>query len=216
MTLPSFDGVNPRSGLQQRLLDRLDRGRVEGLDRQHPRLGNVDRGQLLERRLLAVVVDLHAVEEGRGGAPGADGVELRPRVLDARVHAVLGVLNELVDGGHQRSSFAGVEMIVPMRSPAITRRMFPSARARDVDRQIVVHAERQRSGVHDLEATLDRFSMRELGEKLGVRVDARVVPIDPARAVLGHQDRVCVDLECPKGRGRVGGEERVARAGREE
>src|SRR5262249_21600172 len=53
-------------GLLDRPLDRGDRVRVERLDRQHPRLGRADRRQLLERRLLAVVVDLAAVEQGPG------------------------------------------------------------------------------------------------------------------------------------------------------
>src|SRR5262245_6580033 len=44
-------------GLLDRLLDRFDRRRIERLDRQHPRLGDVDRRELLQRRLLVVVLD---------------------------------------------------------------------------------------------------------------------------------------------------------------
>src|SRR5215510_15769664 len=40
----------------------------------------------------------------------------------------------------------------------------------DVDRQAVVHAERQRGGVHDLQPALDRLDVRELGDELRVRV----------------------------------------------
>src|SRR5579863_10051259 len=43
-------GVQPEIGLVDRLLDRLDRGVVERLDRQQPRLGSGDRGELLQRK----------------------------------------------------------------------------------------------------------------------------------------------------------------------
>src|SRR3954471_8022335 len=117
----------PEVGLQESLLDRLHRARVEWLDGQQPRLGDVDRRKLLERSLLAVVLDLDPVEERRGRTTRANRVELGLRVLDARVHALLGVLDELVGRSHQRSSFAGVEMMVPIRSPSRTRRMLPRA-----------------------------------------------------------------------------------------
>src|SRR4051812_1102966 len=50
-------------GLHDRLLDRLDRALVVGLDGQQPGFGRVDGRQLLERRLRAVVVDDDAVEQ---------------------------------------------------------------------------------------------------------------------------------------------------------
>ena len=59
-------GVQPEVGLQDRPLDRLHRARVERLDREQARLGDVDRRELLDRRLLAVVVDRDPVEEGGG------------------------------------------------------------------------------------------------------------------------------------------------------
>ena len=80
-------------GLLDRPLDRLQRARVERLDGQEARLGRVDRRELLERRLLAVVVDLNAVQQGRRRAARAHRVELGARVLDARVHPFLGILN---------------------------------------------------------------------------------------------------------------------------
>src|SRR3954454_20943627 len=66
-------------GLHDGLLDRLDRALVVGLDGQQPRLGRVDRGELLERGLRAVVVDDDAVEQRRAGPAGAHGAELAAR-----------------------------------------------------------------------------------------------------------------------------------------
>ena len=58
---------------------------------------------------------------------------------------------------------------------------------------------------------LDRPSMRDRGNELGVGHLARVGTVDTLHPVLGHEDRLGVDLERPEGGGGVGGEERVAR-----
>jgi hypothetical protein len=80
-------------GLLDRALDGRDRVRVEGLDGQHARLRRADRRQLLERGLLAVVVDLDAIEQGRRCAAGAQRRELRLRRLDGLVHPPARILN---------------------------------------------------------------------------------------------------------------------------
>src|SRR5215207_4962973 len=72
-------GREPDVGLHDRPLDRLDRALVVRLDGQQARLGGVDRRELLQRRLRAVVVDHDAVEQARAGAPRADGAELAAR-----------------------------------------------------------------------------------------------------------------------------------------
>src|SRR6266516_974054 len=89
--------------LLDRLLDRLDRARVEHLHREHARLGNVDRRELAQRCRRPVVVDLDPVEERGGRAPGADGRELRPPVLDRLRHAFAGGLDELFCSRHSVS-----------------------------------------------------------------------------------------------------------------
>src|SRR5215210_7707576 len=104
-------------------LDRLQRARVEGLDREQPRLGDVDRRQLLERGRLPVVVDLDAIEQRRRGTPGADAVELDLGGLDRLVHAPGRVVDQIID---HVLSLCGVAMIVPTRSPESTRLMFRS------------------------------------------------------------------------------------------
>ena len=86
----------------------------------------------------------------------------------------------------------------------------------DDDRHVVVHAQRQRGRVHHLQAALERLAVRDLGEELGVAVLLRIGGVDALDAVLGHQDDLGVDLvRAQRGRG-VGGEERVAGAGRED
>src|SRR3989442_2291075 len=113
--------LEPELGLQDRLLDRLDLGRVERLHCEEARLRRVDRRHLLQRRLLAVVVDLDAVEQGRRGASRADAVELGTGRLDRLVHPPRGVLQQLVYLRHQ--FFPPVDMIVLTRSPSTMRRI---------------------------------------------------------------------------------------------
>jgi hypothetical protein len=85
-----------------------------------------------------------------------------------------------------------------------------------VDRQAVVHAERERRRVHHLEAALDRLEVRQLREQRGIWVDPRVAVQDAFDGVLGHQDPLGADLQRAQRGSRVGREERVARAGRED
>src|SRR6476646_4643500 len=56
----------------------------------------------------------------------------------------------------------------------------------DVDREAVVHAERQRRRVHHLQPALDRLAMADLGDQLRTGVDARVGVQEPLDAVLAH------------------------------
>src|SRR5918996_5484911 len=109
--------------LLDRPLNRLDRAGIVRLDREHAWLGHVDRRELLERSLLAVVIDLDSVEERGRGPAGPDGVELVRSRVDRLVHAALRVVEQLVDHGVLR----GVEMMVPIRSPRATRSMLRSS-----------------------------------------------------------------------------------------
>ena len=89
--VPVVGGREAEVGLQDRLLDRLDRGLVIGRDRQQPCLAGVHRRDLVERRVRAVVVDVHPVEQVRRGTPGADGRELVAGGLDRLGHACASV-----------------------------------------------------------------------------------------------------------------------------
>src|ERR671918_2897289 len=53
----------------------------------------------------------------------------------------------------------------------------PFRQAEDVDREPVVHAQRERRRVHDLEAPLDGLEVGELGEELRLRVLARIAVV---------------------------------------
>ncbi len=90
------------------------------------------------------------------------------------------------------------------------------AHVENVDRQVVVHAERERGRVHYFEPALDRLAVADLGDELGVGICRGVGVIDAFHPVLGHQDRSGVDLQRPQGRRGIGGEKRVAGAGGED
>src|SRR5712691_12437269 len=48
----------------------------------------------------------------------------------------------------------------------------------DVNRELVVHAERERGRVHHLEPALDRLEVCEVGQELRARVEPRVAVVD--------------------------------------
>src|SRR5919108_4308128 len=126
--LPVVGRVEAEVGLLDRALDGRQRARIKRLDGQHPRLRDVDRRELVQRCLLAVILHGHAVEERRGCASRADRVQLVMRGLDGLVHPGGCVPDEVVD--HVLAPVVGVEMIVPTRSPSATRLMLPSASAK--------------------------------------------------------------------------------------
>src|SRR5215216_8202021 len=58
----------------------------------------------------------------------------------------------------------------------------------DVDRHVVVHAERERGRVHDLQAALERLAGGDLGQELGGVILLRIGRVDALHPVLGHQE----------------------------
>src|SRR2546421_5568575 len=88
----------------------------------------------------------------------------------------------------------------------------PVGELENMNPKSVVHAQRQRSRVHDLETALDRLEVREPRQETGVGIHVWVSVIHAPDAVLRHQDRVGSDFQCAQGGRRVGGEERIARA----
>src|SRR4029077_19315814 len=48
----------------------------------------------------------------------------------------------------------------------------------DVDRQVVVHAERERRRVHHLEPPLDRLAVADRGDELGLGIGRRIGVVD--------------------------------------
>src|SRR3954451_5525334 len=86
----------------------------------------------------------------------------------------------------------------------------------DVERDAALHAQRQRREVHHPQAALQRLHVRDRVDELGVGVLARVGGEHALDAVLGHEDRLGVDLAGAQRGGGVRREERVAGAGRED
>ena len=193
--------------LEDRPLDPLQRSGIERLDRQHPRLGDVDRRELLHRRFLTVVVDRDTVEKGGRSTSGSHRVELVLRRLDGLVHAALRIVEQIIDHSvpprrrddRANSRSADESLDVPL-----------VVEAEHVDRQPVVHAKRESGRVHDLQPALDRLLVRELGEERRGRVESRVTVVDAIDRVLPHQDGLGPDLERTERSGRIGGEERIA------
>ena len=82
----------------------------------------------------------------------------------------------------------------------------------DVERQPVLHAERERRGVHDVQPALQCVHVGDLVDELALGVRPRVGGVDALDPVLGHEDGLGVDLDrAQRGRG-VRREERVAGA----
>ena len=158
MTTPSFDGVDAEVALLDRLLDRLDRALVVGRDHEDPGLGDAE-----ARRAAgagpsgAVVVDLELLDQAGRGPPGADARRTPP----AGGSTALCILS--LASSSESHLVAGVAMLAyrlasSSRACRSARRRAPGwmlpgcGHVEDDDRQLVVHAERDRGRVHHLEA----------------------------------------------------------------
>src|SRR4051812_2495714 len=118
--------VDPEVGVADRALHALQLAGVVGLDDGHTGLGDLHRGELVERGPGAVVLDLDAVEHGRAGPTGAHAAEVVLGDADRLLHLLLGVEERLVDHGGSPQGPEGVWTSVPILSPRTARAMFPS------------------------------------------------------------------------------------------
>src|SRR3954452_16087013 len=91
--------VDPEVGVADRALHALQLARVVGLDDGHAGLGDLHRGELVERGPGPVVLDLDAVEHGRAGPAGAHAAEVVLGDAAPLLHLLLGVEERLVDHG---------------------------------------------------------------------------------------------------------------------
>ena len=122
----------------------------------------------------AVVVDLDAVEQVRRRAAGAHGRELGPGGLDGLLHPARRLVEEVLEDARRSSA--------PHHGPHALAAHYPVdvalvVHVEDVDRQVVVHAERQRGRVHHLQALLDRLLVGDLldeASRRGPRAGRRV------------------------------------------
>ena len=76
--------------LGDRALDRPEDAAVPGLDDDLVRLGDADPGELVERRLGAVVVDVDPLDEAGRCAAGPDRLQVAVHDLDGARHLVVG------------------------------------------------------------------------------------------------------------------------------
>ena len=144
--LAVVDGREAQVGLEDRLLDRLDRGLVVGRDREQPRLGRRDAARAACSGVMrAVVVDL---DRGRAGAG------TRARCAPSRTRA--GSPRRTCSCGSSRRPGSPSERrrsSVAHHRPHALAAHYPVdialvVHVEDVDRQVVVHAQRQRRRVH--------------------------------------------------------------------
>ena len=90
--------VEAQVGDADGLLDRPDLRNVPRLDGDQRRLGNVQVGNLVERRGRTVIVHADMIQESQGSAPGADGGHLVLQVRNGLFHARLLVGFDILDG----------------------------------------------------------------------------------------------------------------------
>src|ERR1051326_4310072 len=107
------------------LLDRGERGLVEGLNDQQARLRRRQRRELDERRLRAVVLRLDPLEKRRRGATGARARELAPERRERLLHLLLEIVeNFRVGHGRRHPGWTSF----PIRSPQTAFLMLPGWR----------------------------------------------------------------------------------------
>src|SRR5688572_2198816 len=87
--------------------------------------------------------------------------------------------------------------------------------AEDRDRQLLITAQRERGGVHHFQITRDCLVEADLGIALGARIAVRVGGVDPIHLSSLQHDLGTHLAAAQRGSG-IRGEERIARAGRED
>jgi len=96
-------GRQAEIGIHDRLLYRLDHRLVPDLHRDQARLRHADGGELVERHVAAVGVDLHRIEHRGGGAPRPQAAELVLERGDGALHAALHFVEVEITRGHHVS-----------------------------------------------------------------------------------------------------------------
>src|SRR5258708_11228368 len=88
--------VDAQVGLLDRFFNRTKHAPTPRLTEDHACIGGTDVGAAVNRRRLAVVVDLNAVEQSGRGSTGANGLQVAAEELDRRGHLVLGGFQNVV------------------------------------------------------------------------------------------------------------------------
>ena len=163
ITLPSLLGVRPRSDFWIAFSIALIWLASHGWITSVRGSGHRHRGHLVDRGHVAVGLDPHAVEQRRVGAAGAHARELprRARRRRACIRVSRSFMHRLLRHGLplRRRPRRRRRRSRPARRVTI-RRMLPGAReVEDDDRQLVVHAERDRGGVHHLQPAVEHLDV---------------------------------------------------------
>src|SRR5262249_10328588 len=109
--------------LEDRLLDRAEDAAVPRLDDDLVRFRNADPGQLVERCLRPVVLDVEPFHERRGRAARADAVEVALHDLQGAGHLAFDARQDLAAHPRVPPTGAADEITVPTGSPRATRVM---------------------------------------------------------------------------------------------
>ena len=81
--------IEAEVGQTNRPLERRHQRWIERLRHDQRRLGNRERGHLVEGHLRAIRLDVHVLEQSGRRAPGAHARQFLPHEFDLRVHALL-------------------------------------------------------------------------------------------------------------------------------
>src|SRR5579872_3886751 len=203
---------NAHLRLLDALLDRAQRVPVERGDQKLARLRHGHRRDLVERKLLAVHLDAHVLQDGGAGAARADKRELMPRDLDGLLHLLFGLCEKLRDHGFNPP----MELFLRLTTHDGSDRLAeydPTdiAGLADVEhyyRDIVLAAERKRRLIHDAQVLDDALVVGDGGVADGVRMLAGVFVVN-AIHVGRFEDRVRSDFVGAKRGGGVRREEGV-------
>ncbi|MPM16582.1 hypothetical protein SDC9_62963 [bioreactor metagenome] len=185
--------VDAQVGVADRLLHGVDRTAVVRRDEDHPGLGHVERGQLLQRRRGAVVLSGQLVEHRRMGPAGPDGGELLLGELDCMVHLGLRFGGDVAD--HEVVPFSACGGSAASRETTAPReRERPGRRSVGwlrPDQSFRPSTAMGRRGVSLVDNSTDRFAVDDPHDvALGVEVEEDhrqvVVPGEADRGGVGH------------------------------
>src|ERR1039457_864089 len=218
--------VHPEVAVPDRLLDRAKRGLVERLDDDHPRLGDMERGKLINRRRRSVVLGHDLAEHGRMRTPGADRGELFLGDRDGLLHFLLGLEESFVYHCGSCASWACLIRSSRQRASEISCAAYQRAdlltthRPHDValfhkvendDGQAIVHTQAHRGRVHELQLPAQHLAIVKLVKPHRIRACPGIRVVDPVDLrALEHGLRP--DLQSALRVTRIGGEEGRAEA----
>src|SRR6202521_4374511 len=111
--------VQSELGFLDRFLHGADDRPVPWLDDDQARLGDGNRGELVQGSRIPVILHGDLVHQRRAGSPGADGQDLFAQGLQALLHLGLGVLDVRLD-------HSGAPTIVPIGLPPTTPSRLPA------------------------------------------------------------------------------------------